>query len=105
MVPTRSALGRRVGVGRTAEIFEWKGGCILKLFLDGFRRESVEQEAKIGRLVSESSLPVPEVKARALTHFNEPSLGFPSSFHVNPHFFANFLITDFFVDFDGWTIV
>ena len=34
----------------------------MKLFLDGFRRESVEQEAKIGRLVSESSLPVPEVK-------------------------------------------
>jgi aminoglycoside phosphotransferase (APT) family kinase protein len=34
----------------------------VKLFLKGFRRESVEQEAKTGSVVNESGLPVPKVR-------------------------------------------
>jgi aminoglycoside phosphotransferase (APT) family kinase protein len=62
MVLRRSELGRRIGVGRTAEILEWEHGYVVKLFLEGFRRESIEREANIGRAISASGLPVPEVK-------------------------------------------
>ena len=62
MVPRQSALGRRIGIGRTAEILEWEEGYVVKLFFKGFRRESVEQEALIGRVVNESGLPVAKTR-------------------------------------------
>ncbi len=62
MVLRHSELGHRIGIGRTAEIFEWEEGYVVKLFLKGFRRDSIEQEANIGRVISESGLPVPKVR-------------------------------------------
>jgi len=54
-------LGRRIGIGRTAEILEWEKGYVIKLFLKGFSRESIEQEAKVGRVINELGLPVAKV--------------------------------------------
>ena len=55
-----SELGHRIGVGRTAEILEWEEGYVVKLYLEGFPREYIEQEARIGRALRESGLPVPK---------------------------------------------
>ena len=62
MIPRQSSLGRRVGIGRTAEILEWEEGCVVKLFFEGFPRESIEREASVGRVVSELGLPVAAVR-------------------------------------------
>ncbi len=61
LVSKQSSLGRRVGVGRTAEIFEWEKGYVVKLFLRGFSRETIEREARVGRVINELGLPVPKV--------------------------------------------
>lgn len=60
MESRRSELGHRIGVGRTAEILEWEEGYVVKLYLEGFPREYIEQEARIGRALRESGLPVPK---------------------------------------------
>jgi len=62
MVPGQSSLGRRVGIGRTAEILEWNEDYVIKLFLKGFSRESVEREARVRRVVYELGLPVRAVR-------------------------------------------
>ena len=54
-------LGRRIGEGRTAEIYAWGETEVLKLYRPGWPTSSVEQEAHISRLVAESRLPVPAV--------------------------------------------
>ena len=54
-------LGSPIAYGRTAEIYAWDDGHILKLFYDWFGRESIEYEAKIGTAVHASGLPVPAV--------------------------------------------
>ncbi|MAT98582.1 MAG: aminoglycoside phosphotransferase [Anaerolineaceae bacterium] len=54
-------LGAPIAYGRTAEIYAWDDGHILKLFHDWFGRESIEYEAKIGQAVHASGLPVPAV--------------------------------------------
>jgi len=51
-----------VGIGRTAEILEWDEGYVLKLFFKGFPRESIEQEARVGRVINELGLPVAAVR-------------------------------------------
>jgi aminoglycoside phosphotransferase (APT) family kinase protein len=61
LVSKQSSLGRRIGVGRTAEIFEWEKGYVVKLFLKGFSRETMQREARVGRVVNELGLPVPKV--------------------------------------------
>jgi len=60
MESRRSELGHRIGVGRTAEILELEEGYVVKLYLEGFPREYIEQEARIGRALRESGLPVPK---------------------------------------------
>jgi uncharacterized protein (TIGR02172 family) len=62
MILKRSSLGRRIGIGRTAEILEWKEGYVVKLYWKGFPRESIEQEAKVGNAVNELGLPTARVK-------------------------------------------
>ena len=52
--------GQPLAVGRTAEIFEWEEGKVLKLFYDWYPLSSVEKEAKIARIIYENGLPVPE---------------------------------------------
>ncbi len=54
-------LGIPIAYGRTAEIYPWKDGQVLKLFYNWFSLESIEYEARIARAVHASGLPVPAV--------------------------------------------
>lgn len=54
-------LGARLGSGRTAEIFEWGEGRVVKLFHPGCPRDSVEHEWRTARLVGGLGLPAPAV--------------------------------------------
>lgn len=54
-------LGTPIAYGRTAEVYAWDDGHILKLFYDWFGQEGIEYEAKIGKAVHASGLPVPAV--------------------------------------------
>jgi uncharacterized protein (TIGR02172 family) len=56
MPPT---LDKPIAVGRTAEVFAWGEGTILKLYRDGCPAQRVEYEAKIAHAVSAAGLPVP----------------------------------------------
>jgi aminoglycoside phosphotransferase (APT) family kinase protein len=47
--------------GRTAEIYAWEDGWVLKLFHDWFSEESAKTEAKLARAVQAAGLPVPAV--------------------------------------------
>ncbi len=53
--------GRLVGYGRTADIFTWGDDQVLKLFHENWSVAAVEEEARIGRLVRDMGLPVPDV--------------------------------------------
>ena len=54
-------LGTPIAYGRTAEIYAWDEGQILKLFHDWFPRESIQYEARLAEVVHGSGLPVPAV--------------------------------------------
>jgi len=56
-----SDLGQPIAYGRTAEIYAWHPGQVLKLFYDWFELENIEKEARITRAVHASGLPVPAV--------------------------------------------
>ena len=56
-----SAKGDLVGYGRTADIFAWGDDQVLKLFHENFSVAFVEEEARIGLLVRDMGLPVPDV--------------------------------------------
>ena len=53
--------GRPVALGRTAEIYPWGEGRVLKLFHAWFPAGAVRYEARIARAVHAAGLPVPEV--------------------------------------------
>ncbi len=55
------SLGKPIALGRTAEIYAWKEGQVLKLFQKWFSADDVEYEAQIARAVHTSGLPVPAV--------------------------------------------
>jgi Ser/Thr protein kinase RdoA (MazF antagonist) len=48
-------------VGRTAEIFAWDDGRVLKLYRDWCPPNWVEYELRIGRIVQDAGLPVPRI--------------------------------------------
>jgi aminoglycoside phosphotransferase (APT) family kinase protein len=48
-----------IALGRSAEIYAWKDGWVLKLFHDWFPEESVRYEAELARAVQAAGLPVP----------------------------------------------
>jgi uncharacterized protein (TIGR02172 family) len=50
-----------IAYGRTAEIYAWQEGQVLKLFYDWFKLENIEYEAQIAQVVHTSGLPVPAV--------------------------------------------
>lgn len=52
-------LGRPIALGRTAEIYAWKEGQILKLFHTWFPASAVEYEARVAHAVYAAGLPVP----------------------------------------------
>jgi Ser/Thr protein kinase RdoA (MazF antagonist) len=54
-------LNQPIALGRTAEIYAWKTGQILKLFYDWYKLEDIEYEARVARAVHASGLPVPVV--------------------------------------------
>ena len=52
-------LGPLLARGRTADVYAWRDGYVLKVFHDWFSRDSIEYEAMIGRLVHGAGLPAP----------------------------------------------
>jgi len=58
---TTYSLGNPIALGRTAEIYAWQEGQILKLFHNRFSLNAIEYEARVGRAVHNLGLPVPAV--------------------------------------------
>lgn len=54
-------LGQPIALGRTAKIYAWQDGQVLKLFHNWFALEDIEYEARLGRAVHAAGLPVPAV--------------------------------------------
>jgi aminoglycoside phosphotransferase (APT) family kinase protein len=52
---------QRIGVGRTAEVFAWGEGRVLKLFRDWVPPGWVDHEHRLARAVHGAGLPAPEV--------------------------------------------
>lgn len=53
--------GPLLGAGRTAEVFAWGDGQVLKLYRPGLPRPWVDQEARVGRIVANAGLAAPAV--------------------------------------------
>jgi len=51
--------GPMIAQGRTAEVFLWGDGQVLKLFHEWFRRDLAEREVDVGRKLNAMGLPVP----------------------------------------------
>lgn len=51
----------RIGLGRTAEIYAWGSGRVLKLFLDWCPASWVDYEAQVARAVHATGMPSPAV--------------------------------------------
>jgi uncharacterized protein (TIGR02172 family) len=54
-------IGAPIAYGRTAEIYDWQNGQVLKLFYSWYELENIEYEARIARAIQTSGLPVPTV--------------------------------------------
>jgi len=54
-----------IAVGRTAEIYPYADGKVLKLFLPNVPQAWIDKEIEIGRYIQEAQLPVPKVYERA----------------------------------------
>jgi thiamine kinase len=52
-------IGQPIALGRTAELYAWENGQVLKLFFDWFDLEDIEFEQRMNRAVHASGLPVP----------------------------------------------
>lgn len=59
--PTLADLGQPLARGRTAEIYAWRPGWVIKLFLPHFSRSSVEHEADVARKVYATGLRAPAI--------------------------------------------
>ena len=53
--------GRLIGQGRTAEVFEWNEGKILKLFRKDFPKIAAENEYKVSMELYKRGVPMPQV--------------------------------------------
>lgn len=53
--------GPLMGVGRTAEVFAWGEGQVLKLYRSGIPQQWVAQEARVGQIVFDAGLAAPAV--------------------------------------------
>jgi uncharacterized protein (TIGR02172 family) len=53
--------GPLLGAGRTAEVFAWGDGQVLKLYRPGLPQLWVDQEARVGRIVANAGLAAPAV--------------------------------------------
>ena len=52
-------LGKKIGTGNTAEVYEWKDGRVIKLFKRGYPLSAVEKEYANAMLVSSLDFPRP----------------------------------------------
>lgn len=59
--PTLADLGTPLARGRTAEVYAWEPGWVLKLFLPHFSQSSVEHEADVARKVCATGLRTPAI--------------------------------------------
>lgn len=55
------SLDQPIAYGRTAEIFAWKNGQILKLFYDWFSLDDIQYELQVAQALQVSGLPIPHV--------------------------------------------
>ncbi len=55
-----AGLGKPLAIGRTAEIYTWGDGQVLKLFFDWFDLENIQFEQSMAQAVHAAGLPVPE---------------------------------------------
>ena len=62
-------LDQPIAYGRTAEIYAWQDGQVLKLFYDWFGLEDIKYEQRIAQAVHTSGLPIPSVGE--IIHINE----------------------------------
>jgi uncharacterized protein (TIGR02172 family) len=53
-------LGKPIALGRTAEIYAWKEGQVLKLFHEWFPASAIEYEAQVAKAVYDSGMPSPK---------------------------------------------
>lgn len=53
------SLEHPIALGRTAEVYAWQEGYVLKLFREWFPPEGAEHEARIARAIQQAGLPVP----------------------------------------------
>ncbi len=60
-----STLGPLLGRGRTAEIYAWGEGQVIKLFLEGWPEEAISHEEEVARLVTALGLAAPKLLGRA----------------------------------------
>jgi uncharacterized protein (TIGR02172 family) len=58
--PSIASLGKPIALGRTAEVYAWGNGQVLKLFHTWMSTQAVEYEAKITQAVHAAGLPVPD---------------------------------------------
>ena len=56
-----SSLGAPIARGRTAELYGWQPGQVLKLFYADGSTSAVDNEARITQIVAATELPVPAV--------------------------------------------
>lgn len=52
---------RLIGAGRTAEIYEWDEGRVLKLYFDWFPAHEVDHEARITGMIADAGIAAPQV--------------------------------------------
>ena len=62
---SQPSLGPLLGRGRTAEIYAWGEGQVIKLFLEGWPEEAVRHEEEMARLVMALGLAAPRFYGRA----------------------------------------
>jgi Ser/Thr protein kinase RdoA (MazF antagonist) len=55
------ALGNPIAIGRTAQVYAWGEGQVLKLYREWCPPHWADFEARVGRVVQEAGLPVPAV--------------------------------------------
>ncbi len=55
------SLDKPIALGRTAEVYAWETGRVLKLYRDGFHPSDADHELRLARIVQASGLPVPAV--------------------------------------------
>jgi len=54
-------LGKPLAIGRTAELYPWESGQVLKLFHNWFELENIRFEQRMAQSIHASGLPVPMV--------------------------------------------